>query len=523
MDLSHETRRAPVLARNVVATSQPLAVEAAIQAMRRGGNAVDAALTAAITLTVVEPTSNGIGSDAFALVWDGARLHGLNGSGRAPGGWKPERFADRSEMPDLGWNSVTVPGAVDAWRTLSARFGKLPFEQLFEPAIRYATDGFLVAPITAHHWAGAVARYRELPVFGEAFLPDGRAPRAGERFVCPGQAASLESIAGTAGDSFYKGELAERIVADAVANGGAMAADDLAAHRSDWVEPIDTGYRGVRLHETPPNGQGLAALIALGILDRFDLAACPADSAASVHLQVEAMKIGFAEADRHVADPDALEVAPAVFLDDAFLDECSAQVDPERASFPVSRAPLAHGTVYLTTADENGWMVSFIQSNFAGFGSGVVIPGTGISLQNRGVGFTLEPGHPNRVAGGKRPFHTIIPAFVTRGGAAEMSFGVMGGPMQPQGHVQMMVRIFDHGQDPQTASDAPRWFVDREGTVSLEAGFPSETAEGLGLRGHAIEAPEFGRFGGAQLIRRIEGGYLAASDFRKDGMAAGYG
>jgi gamma-glutamyltranspeptidase / glutathione hydrolase len=528
-DRPYSSQRMPLLAQNVVATSQPLAAQAGLDALRRGGNAVDAALATAITLTVVEPTSNGIGSDAFAIVWDGSRLHGLNASGRAPRRLSPERFAGLEQMPATGWDPVTVPGAVSAWAALSARFGRLPFGDLFEAAIRYARAGFLVSPITAAAWARAPERYAAYPSFAETFAPHGRAPYPGELFRCPDQARTLELIAATKGETFYRGAVAERIAAHARATGGLLTVEDLASHAPEWVTPMAQGYHGYHLHEIPPNGQGLAALIALGILQHLDLAQYPVDSADSIHLQVEALKLAFAAAHRHIADPAWMEIAPEAMLDEDFLAERARQIRMDTAQFPTAALPTDHGTVYLTAADAEGMMVSYIQSNYMGFGSGIVVPGTGISLQNRGAGFRLEAGHPNRVAGGKRPYHTIIPGFVTRAGQPVLSFGVMGGHMQPQGHVQMMVRLLDYGQNPQAASDAPRWYIEENLTdLSLEPGFAPEVAADLRRRGHsvAVNLPP-GRFGGAQLIYRLEDGdrfigYCAGTDWRKDGQAVGY-
>ncbi|MFZ0243896.1 MAG: gamma-glutamyltransferase family protein, partial [Desulfobacterales bacterium] len=475
----YHSRRAPVLARNIVATSQPLAAQAGLDMLRRGGNAVDAALAAAITLTVVEPTGNGIGSDAFALIWDGRDLHGLNGSGRSPAAWSPQRFAGRTNMPELGWEAVTIPGAVDAWACLSKRFGKLPFEHLFEPAISYAEHGFLVTPAVASIWAEAPARYRGFAEFARTFLPGGRAPAAGEAFVCPQQADTLRKIAATGGETFYRGEIARRIAAQAAADGGAVTREDLERHASEWVAPLRQAYRDIQLYEIPPNGQGLAALIALGVLRRCDIRRYAADSAESIHLQVEAMKLAFTETWRHVADPAAMAVDPQCFLDDDFLDECAAKIRMDRALTlqPVIRPET--GTVYLSTADQNGMLVSYIQSNYMGFGSGIVVAGTGISLQNRGRGFTLEPQHPNCVGGGKRPYHTITPGFVIHDGRPLLSFGVMGALMQPQGHLQMIVRMFDDGLNPQAACDAPRWYLAEDFRLALEAGLPERVAAEL--------------------------------------------
>ena len=522
-EFPYPSQRMPIMARNVVATSQPLAAQAGLQMLLKGGNAVDAALAAAIALTVVEPTSNGIGSDAFALVWADQMLHGLNGSGCSPNAWSYDRFAGLDEMPALGWDAVTVPGAVDAWVKLSQRFGQLAFADLFSPAIDYAQKGFIVSPITAERWANTAKLYMNFQDFGNMFLPQGRAPRAGELFVCKDQARTLESIAVSHGDSFYRGDLAQQIVDYAESNGGAMTLEDLQKHRSEWVVPVSIKYRGVRLHEIPPNGQGLAALIALGILHEFDMTRYPVDSANSIHLQIEAMKIALAEAYQHIADSRTMVAAPEDFLTTDFLASRAEEISMDRAGRPESTIPADHGTVYLTVADENGMMVSYIQSNYLGFGSGIVIPGTGISLQNRGHGFVLEQSHPNCVDGGKRPFQTIIPGFVTRDNQALMSFGVMGGSMQPQGHVQMMVRMFDYGQNPQSACDAPRWHVDENFHVALEHGFSPRVVDDLTHRGHTlIENPETHLFGGAQAILCLETGYCAASDPRKDGQAVGY-
>lgn len=521
-DQPYPSRRSPVLARNAVATSQPLAAQAGLRMLAAGGNAVDAAIASAIALTVVEPTSNGIGSDAFAIVWDGEQLCGLNASGRSPAAWTRDAFAGLNRMPERGWNSVTVPGAVSAWVELSAQFGKLPFEKLFEPAIEHARRGFLVSPIIARSWDRAVRTYAGFEAFARTFAPQGRAPRAGERFVMPDHAESLEKIARSRGEEFYRGDLAGKIAADAATNGGLMTLDDLASHRAEWVEPICCDYRGVTLHEIPPNGQGIAALLALNLLSHFDLAPLQVDSPDSLHVQIEAMKLALSDAYRYVSDPAAMDVTAADLLDPEYSRSRAAMIDPKRALAASHGFPKRGGTVYLSAADASGMMVSFIQSNYYGFGSGIVIPGTGIAMQNRGFGFVLDPKHPNCVGPRKRPFHTIIPAFVTRGGSPLMSFGVMGGPMQAQGHVQMMTRIFDHGQNPQAASDAPRWqFIDGL-EVLLEAGFYAATIDGLRARGHAvrIEGPE--AFGGAQLIYRLDDGYLAASDHRKDGQAVGF-
>jgi gamma-glutamyltranspeptidase / glutathione hydrolase len=526
--MPYASQRMPVMAKNIVATSQPLAAQAGITMLQQGGNAVDAAIAAAITLTVVEPTSNGIGSDGFAIVWDGRELHGLNASGRAPAAWLPDYFVHKypnlSTMPERGIDTVTIPGAVSQWVALSEKFGKLPFEKLFTPAIGYARDGHLVSPITAASWARQAEMIRE-PDFQRDFAPNGIAPRAGECWRFADQAATLEEIALSRGKSFYEGALADKMVGHARALGGVHTHEDFANHRADWVGTIHQDYHDVRLHEIPPNGQGLAALICLGILENVDLRALPVDSVESVHIQIEAMKLAFADAYRYIADPQYMELPVAALLDPAYLASRAKLINRKQASQPTHGVPKHGGTIYLTTADASGMMVSLIQSNYMGFGSGVVVPCTGISLQNRGHGFVRAPNHPNAVAPNKRPYQTIIPAFLTTtANQPLMSFGVMGGHMQPQGHVQMVTRIRDYGQNPQAASDAPRWIVNADGTIGLEDALNTSIGAHLQALGHKIataEAVNFA-FGGAQLIWRTEDGYVAGSDHRKDGHAVGY-
>jgi gamma-glutamyltranspeptidase / glutathione hydrolase len=522
-ELPYAWPRKPLFAANVVSTSQPLAAQAGLRMLAAGGNAVDAILATAITLTLVEPVSNGIGSDAYAMVWDGKKLHGLNASGRSPAGWTPDYFAGQKGVPLRGWNSVSVPGCVSAWRELSARFGKLAFEKLFEPAIGYGRDGYLVSLTIAKQWAAQVAELKPQPGFAEAFLPDGKSPAAGQRFRFPEHAATLEKIAATKGDAFYKGELADRLEAHARANGGVMKASDLAAHKPDWVDTLTMDYRGYTLHELPPNGQGIVALIALGILENFDVASHPVDSADSVHLQIEAVKLAFADAQAYVADIDYMPFPPARMLDKGYLASRAKLIDMKKAQPFAPGTPPKGGTVYLTAADASGMMVSMIQSNYMGFGSGVVVPGTGISLQNRGATFVLKEGHPNRVGPHKRPYQTIIPGFVTKDGEPVMSFGVMGGTMQPQGHAQVMARIADYGQNPQAASDGPRFRWVQGIDVSVEGSFPAATLEELKRRGHRIvTVDDYNQFGCAQMIWKLDGGYLAASDPRRDGQAVGF-
>jgi gamma-glutamyltranspeptidase / glutathione hydrolase len=520
-DLPYAWPRKPILASNVVCTSQPLAAQAGLRMLAEGGNAVDAAIATAITLTVVEPVSNGIGSDAFAIVWDGRQLHGLNASGRSPAAWTPEHFGSNG-VPAFGWNSVTVPGAVSAWVELHAKFGKLPFARLFAAAISYGRNGFLVSPTVAAQWEEQVPLFASQPGFADAFMPDGRAPKPGELVTLPDHAATLEKIAATNGEAFYRGELAAKLEAHATANGGVMRASDLAAHRVDWVGTISNTYRGYTIHEIPPNGQGIVALIALGILEQFDIASFPADSADSVHLQIEAVKLAFADAQAYLADIDHMPLSPQRLLDEEYLGQRAALIDRNRATRASAGTPHG-GTVYLTTADAAGMMVSMIQSNYLGFGSGVVVPGTGIALQNRGADFTAAPGHPNQVGPNKRPYHTIIPGFVTKDGAPVMSFGVMGGTMQPQGHVQVLVRIADHGQNPQAACDGPRFRWVHGTQVSCERGFPQATLDELHRRGHdLIAVDDYNQFGSCQAVWQLDDGYLAVSDPRRDGQAAGF-
>ena len=523
-NLPYASRRQPVLARNAVATSQPLAVQAGIAMLQRGGNAVDAALAAAIALTVVEPCSNGIGSDLFAILWDGRELVGLNASGRAPAAVTPQRYAGQDEIPPRNWEAVTIPGAVSAWAALSQRFGALPFADLFVPAIRYARDGYAVSPVVAEKWAAAEKVLPHDLGFAEHFLPRGRAPVAGEMWSCPAMAQTLESIAATRGDAFYRGELAQKMVAHAHANGALHALSDFAEHTVDWVVPLGIDCAGTTVHEIPPNGQGIAALLALGILRAFDLKSMAPDSVASQHLQIEAMKLAFADAYRYVSDPRTMALAPSALLDPEYLASRARLVDPKRAQDFGPGDPPRGGTVYLCAADERGMIVSLIQSNYMGFGSGVVVPGTGISLQNRGVGFSLQAGHPNEIGGGKRPFHTIIPGFLTRGGMPLGAFGVMGGPIQPPGHVQTMVRLLVHGMNPQAVLDAPRWKLNGGMSVDLEGSASPQLRAGLISLGHRIDvvADSYMDFGAGQIILRTDGGYAAASDPRRDGQAAGF-
>lgn len=528
----YASRRMPVIAsRGVVATSEPLAAQAGLEMLRRGGNAVDAAVATAIALTVVEPTSNGIGSDAFALIWDGQQLHGLNASGRAPASHTPAYFQERglTEMPARGWLPVTVPGAPAAWRDLHQRFGKLPFATLFEPAIAYAEGGFPVAPVTAWGWDATARSYAEQNTGPEfqpwftTFAPEGRAPRPAEVWSSPDHARTLRLIAESEAEAFYRGELAEATAAFAAATGGTLTRADLAAHTSTWVEPIGTSYRGYDVWEIPPNGQGIAALIGLNILEGFDLGAKPRESVESYHLQIEALKLGFSDALRYVADMDQADVPVRGLLDKEYATGRRRLIG-EQARLPEAGTPPRGGTVYLCAADGDGLMISMIQSNYMGFGSGIVVPGTGIALQNRGAGFKLDPQHPNCVAPGKRPYHTIIPAFLTREGKALGPFGVMGGYMQPQGHLQMIVNQVDYGLNPQAALDAPRWQWLHGNDIAIEQAVSQHILAGLAARGHGLDVRHAGgSFGKGQIIRRLDNGvYVAGSEPRADGCAVGF-
>lgn len=532
----YPTTRIPLFARNVVSTSHPIAAQAGVRILLAGGNAIDAAIAAAATLTVVEPVSCGLGSDAFAIVWDGQQLHGLNASGHAPKAWDLEHFRQRygedgrghAKRPLRGWDAVTIPGAVAGWAALHERFGKLPFADVLEPAAEIAERGITLAPIVAHKWAAAIPALHDQPGFADTFMPGGRAPKTGEKFLFKEAARSLRLLGQQGARAYYEGEIAEAIVGYAKATGGSLTLDDLRGYRPEWVKPISQRYRGHDVHEIPPNGQGIAALIALGMLEHFDLAALPVDCAQSQHLQIEAMKLAFADVYRYVADPTSMDVTPEQMLDPAYLAARARLIDPGKARHPEFGMPKSGGTVYLTVADENGMMVSFIQSNYMGFGSGIVVPGYGISLQNRGAGFSSDPASANVVAPGKKPFHTIIPAFLTKDGIPQMSFGVMGGDMQPQGHVQTLVRMLDYQQQPQAACDAPRWKVNQDFSVDLESSMSPDTVEGLANKDHRLKSVEdpYMDFGSGQFIWRLSAdpdhGYVAASDSRRDGHAAGF-
>jgi gamma-glutamyltranspeptidase/glutathione hydrolase len=541
----YPTIRVPVMGRNVVSTSHPFAAQAGLKIIQQGGNAIDAAIAAAAALMIVEPVSNGLGSDCFAIVWDGKELHGLNASGTAPQSWSPEYFSKKygndtsgmADRPKRGWDSVTVPGALAGWEQLHRRFGSLPLGDLLQPAIEIAERGYAMAPVVAHKWAAAIPELRDQPGFAQAFMPHGRAPEIGEIFRFKAAAKTLKTIAKSGIREFYEGEIAQAIAQHSSNNGGSMTLEDLAQYRPDWVGTIQQEIHGVdgktyAMHEIPPNGQGIGALIALGILQNFDLASLPVDSVQSQHLQIEAMKLAFADVYQYVADPRAMAVTPAQMLDPAYLAQRAKLIQHDKATHFPFGLPQSGGTIYLSATDEQGRMISFIQSNYMGFGSGVVVPDWGVSLQNRGFGFSMDPKSANVVAGGKRPFQTIIPAFLTRKEGdtwlPQMSFGVMGGDMQPQGHLQTVIRMLSYRQQPQAACDAPRWKVNRDFSLDVEANMNADTVQGLSDLGHILKKIDdpYMDFGAGQFIWRlsdnIEDGYIAASDPRRDGQAAVY-
>ncbi len=529
-DYPSPSRRSAVLAPNgVVATSQPLAASAGLAMLRNGGSAVDAAIATAIALTVLEPTSNGIGSDTFAIVWDGDKLHGYNGSGRWPAASSAEalRTQGHATMPERGWPSVSVPGAPAAWQELHERFGRLPFAELTAPAIAYAERGFPVSPVVSQLWRNAAPTFLggdpDMAGWREVFTRDGTIPVAGQRWYSPGHAACLRALTERGIRDFYEGDVARQIAAYADATGGDLAEGDLAAHHGEWVDPIGISYRGHDIWEMLPNGQGIAALIALGLLEDEDMAALAFGGERAWHLQIEAMKLAFADAYRYVADMDFASVPVAGMLDPGYLASRRALIGDE-ARVPEAGRPPGSGTVYLAAADGDGMMVSYIQSNFSGFGSGVVVPEIGVSLQNRASGFGLDPDDPNVAAPGKRPRHTIIPGFITKDGAPVGPFGVMGGEMQPQGHLQVLSAMLDHGLNPQAALDAPRWQLKEGVEVAVEPETDPQLIAALARRGHRpVVAADRLSFGRGQIILRLEeGGYAAGSEPRADGAAVGF-
>lgn len=521
--------RSNVLARRgLVCASQPLAAQAGLEMLRRGGNAVDAAIATAAALCVVEPMSTGLGGDLFALYWSAkdGRVKGLNGSGRCPAklSWRAFARTGQTFIPLRGWKAVTVPGTVDAWWTLHQADGRLPWRELFQPAIHYAREGFPLSEIIAGH-CQSVAQLLQNDPARAIFLPGGKPPAYGQVFVQKDLAATFDALAAGGAEAFYRGEIAAELVAASENEGGYFSREDFARHTSTWVEPLRVLFRGVEVQELPPNGQGLAALIALNILERLGLDALAADRDALLHALVEALKIAYAERDAHVADPEFKPAPLTELLSAEYAARAARSVDAAQA---VPRAsslvgPRTGDTVYLCAADGEGNLVSLINSLFHGFGSGLVGGRTGILLQNRGALFSLDEKHPNFIQPGKRPFHTIIPGLALKAGRPWLAFGVMGGHHQAQGHVQVLVNLLLHRMGLQEALAAPRFDFRSENFLALERDFPEEARLGLAARGHALVENDGGPFGGAQAIRVLEGGVLeGASDPRKDGAAAGW-
>jgi len=527
----------------MAATSQPLVTQIALDIMKKGGSALDAAIAADAALGLMEPTGSGMGGDLFAIVWDPKthKLYGYNGSGRSPKSLTLAEFQKRrlTAIPPYGPLPVTVPGAVDAWFALHDKFGKLSIKDDLAPAIRYAREGFPVSEVIAYYWSASVPRLSKYPGFSEQFTRDGRGPRTGELWTRPTLANTLQKIADGGRDAFYKGDIAHTIDAYFKANDGYLSYEDLAAHHGEWVDPVSTNYRGYDLWELPPNGQGIAALQIMNLLEGYDLKQYGFGSPEHVHLFVEAKKLAFADRARFYADPDFYKTPVAELISKQYADQRRKLIDMDKAARTVAPGTpkvLDEGdTIYLTTADANGMMVSLIQSNYRGMGSGMAPPGLGFIFQDRGQQFVLQAGHPNAFAPGKRPFHTIIPAFVTKAGKPWLSFGVMGGAMQPQGHAQILMNLIDFGMNLQEAGDAPRIQHDGStepeaqfaqmtdgGEVDLESGFSYETVRALMRKGHSVRFSD-GPYGGYQAIMvNPQGGYIGASESRKDGQAAGY-
>ena len=517
----------------MVASSQPLASQVGIEVLKRGGNAVDAAIAVAAMLNVTEPMMTGIGGDMFALVyWAKTKeLKGLNGSGRAPHSLTPEYFSKQNlkQMPLRGMGSITVPGAFDGWTTLLDKYGTMKLADLLAPAIEYAENGFPVMEKTAEDWEAEVDILKATPASSENYLVNGRAPRAGEIFRQPNLARTFRTLAAGGRDAFYKGPIAKSIADYMKANGGFITLDDLAATKSDWVEPISTNYRGYQVYEIPPNGQGITALITLNILEGYDLASLRSQPAQYYHTLIEATKLAFADRNRYIADPAVSKVPVAELLSKEYAAKRRSLIDPKKAleSPPAGEINLGSDTTYFTVVDKDGNAVSFINSLFDAFGSGVVAGDTGIIFQNRGVAFSLDPKHPNVLAPGKRPFHTIIPAMVLKDGQLFMSFGVMGGAIQPQGHVQVLINLIDLKMGLQEAIDAPRYRITTGREVLLEDELGSATIAQLLKLGHVKAKPPKvlrSSMGGGQaiMIDLVTKTLLGASDSRKDGMAVGY-
>ena len=526
----YPSRRSVVFARKgMVATSQPLAAQAGLDILKKGGNAIDAAISTAACLTVVEPTSNGIGGDAFAQVWTKGKLYGLNASGPAPQKISIEALkkAGHKELPKHGMIPINVPGAPSAWAALSKRFGRLPLTEVFGPAILYAEEGFPVSPIINKLWQDGFKTYKtqkgeEFRHWFELFAPNNRPPAIGEVWRSPQHARTLQSIAETNAESFYRGELAEKIDQFFKKYNGYLTKEDLADYQPEWVDPIKVNYRGYDVWEIPPNGHGLVALMALNILKGFDFT--DKETVETYHRQIEAIKLAFADGLKYITDARKMTVKVEDLLSDAFAAERRRLIGRD-ALQPEPGRPASSGTVYLATADAEGNMVSYIQSNYKGFGSGMVVPGTGIALHNRGHNFSFDPTHDNRLEPGKKPYHTIIPGFLTKDNKAVGPFGVMGAFIQPQGHVMVVMNTVDFHLNPQAALDAPRWQWMEGKTVEIEPLFPEYIAETLNRRGHDLKRATIGAtsFGRGQIIWRNEEGVLAgATEPRTDGTVAAW-
>ena len=543
-DAPFATRSEVIAPHAMAATSQPLATQIALDVMKQGGSAVDAAIAANAALGLMEPTGAGVGGDLFAIVWDAKtkRLYGLNASGRSPKSLSYDALkaeVDRQglkEIPILGPLPVSVPGAVDGWFLLHERFGRLPMPVILAPSIRYAREGFPVSDVIATGWRGNVRSLLKYPGIREQFTRDGEGPAKGQMWTNPNLAGTYEAIARLGRDAFYKGEIARRIADYMKRQGGYLDYDDLASHHGEWVEPVSVNYRGYDVWELPPNGQGISALQALNILEGYDLHKFGFGSPEHVHLVVESLKLAFADRARLYADPDFVKTPVKQLLDKNYAKDRRSLIQMERAMARVETGAAAfkgRDTIYLTTADAEGNMVSLIQSNYAGMGSGMAPEGLGFILHDRGQQFSLEPGHANVYAPGKRPFHTIIPAFITKDGQPWVSFGVMGGDMQPQGHVQIVLNLIDFGMNLQEAGDAPRIYWDTPqhptggvmtdgGKVNLESGFPEPTLRALQMKRHILGRSVWA-YGGYQAIKRLpDGAWVGASESRKDGQAAGY-
>ncbi|UOQ91756.1 gamma-glutamyltransferase family protein [Halobacillus shinanisalinarum] len=514
--------------KGMVATSQPLAAQAGLDILKKGGNAVDAAIATAACLTVVEPTSNGIGGDAFALVWMKDHLYGLNASGPAPQSISINAVKEKGykSMPTHGFIPVTVPGAPAAWAELSDKFGKLDFKELLAPAIAHAEEGYALTPILAKYWEKAYNQYKEkltdelFSNWFETFAPNGRAPKVGEIWSSSDHAKTLRELAETKSESLYNGHLADQIDSYSRKHGGFLRKQDLQRYKSKWVEPISVNYRGYDVWEAPPNGQGLVALMGLNMTKRFQFESTL--NMEDYHRQIEALKLAYSDGHKHIAEKGNMKYSVDDLLSDNYGEKRANQIGDE-AVLPKASEPSSGGTVYLATGDAEGNMVSFIQSNYEGFGSGLVVPGTGIALQNRGHNFSMNPKHVNALEGGKRSFHTIIPGFLTKDSKPVGPFGVMGGFMQPQGHMQVVSHLIDCQLNPQMVLDAPRWQWTKEKEVLIEPDFPNHIAQGLERKGHHIRVElDTGRFGRGQIIlRNNETGVLAGgTESRTDGTIA---